>query len=613
MIQSSKLTATPSASGWVQVHEFTPDDPVKLQKRGTIYAVIATKNSEAGVEAVATGREIITRLHEEYFGNLENDAKFTLVTAVKKIKEEFTKINPEIGVIAYIDNTLLVVGCLGISALVIRNGSMVTLMKSGEEVVSVSGKPSEKDIFIMGTKAFFDDFDQTEIKQNFLDNGIVKAVEVFAPRIHASPNLGSAGFLALSFAEEKDINIEKISGDTPPIREVQEVPPQQTKPSFFKSLASKIPKGGIKLRSQNLNQATPQGRKTTLTVGLVLLSLLVVSVIFGLNQKKKKDLQINYGTKLESAISDYNESLSLLSVDISKSRELFLSSKEKLDEVKNSEYKDDRIAKLESDINSKQGEILGEYESSVENFLDLTLQTADFNGDNLASSGEDIFILDKNKKQIIKVGISSKKAAVVAGSDDVEDAKDIGSYEDRVFVKRDDGIFEITSGEEKITEDTPDLFYLYSANLYALNKGENMIYRYPGITGGFGEKSEWLAPGIEADFSKVKDMTIDGSIWLLSSSGKVSRFVLGSPQNVSLEGLPETLENPTAIYTNEDLENVYVLDSVRGRVVVLDKSGKFKVQYVADEIKNAKDLVVSEKEGKIILLNGGKLISVELF
>jgi hypothetical protein len=69
--------------------------------------------------------------------------------------------------------------------------------------------------------------------------------------------------------------------------------------------------------------------------------------------------------------------------------------------------------------------------------------------------------------------------------------------------------------------------------------------------------------------------------------------------------------NPTAIYTNEINKNVYILDKDGGRVIVLEKNGDFKIQYVSDQIKNATDLVVSEEERKIILLTGSKLIYFE--
>ena len=83
-VSSSKLTGNPGPSGWVQVHEYLPKDEEKLKLRGHLFAVIATGEKGAsdpeglrsggGIENVAAGRELLTRLHEEYFGNTEASA-----------------------------------------------------------------------------------------------------------------------------------------------------------------------------------------------------------------------------------------------------------------------------------------------------------------------------------------------------------------------------------------------------------------------------------------------------------------------------------------------------------------------------------------------------------
>jgi hypothetical protein len=45
-------------------------------------------------------------------------------------------------------------------------------------------------------------------------------------------------------------------------------------------------------------------------------------------------------------------------------------------------------------------------------------------------------------------------------------------------------------------------------------------------------------------------------------------------------------------------------------VVVIDKKGNYKAQYIDDQIAGAKSLVVSEAQKEIILLTGDKLLSI---
>lgn len=355
--------------------------------------------------------------------------------------------------------------------------------------------------------------------------------------------------------------------------------------------------------------ATSTKRKTTLTVGVLILILLMVSVVFGVKQKNLKEFNTKSEEKLTLAISNYEN----------KTRESFVEAKEIAMKLKEDGYKNEKLDELLKNIRENESEILGEINPEVKELLDLTLQINGFNGNKLSSTGETMFVMDEKEKNIIQVDVNGKNAKIIAKKDILDGVNEIASYEDRLFTLSSDGIYEIDGGKTKVKEAEwiNPLFYLYSANIYLIDRNNNQILRFSGSNNGFGDKSDWLAPGIEADFSKVIDMTIDGSIWLLSSTGKVTKFTNGNPTSITMEGIVSQLSDPTAIYTNENLKYVYILDRNKGRVLVLEKNGKFKMQYVSDQIKNATDLVADEGDpskdeaGKVILLVGSKLMYFE--
>ena len=368
----------------------------------------------------------------------------------------------------------------------------------------------------------------------------------------------------------------------------------------------------LSIGTDTFSESNNQGRRTTFTVGIILLVLLVVSVVFGIKQKGAKDFEAKSEIKLNEAVTSY-ESAVAGALEPKEAKDLFLSSKTVAFELKDAGYKNEKLNELIKNINEKEADLIGEVRPEVKEFLDLTLQTSGFNGNEMVSSGEEVFIFDSSNKNIIKVGIKNKSAKIAADKEDIGETSSIGSYEDRLFINRDDGIYEVETNASRVIEKDWDkvFFYLYAGNIYLVDVTNNAISRYSGIQGGFVAKNDWLAPGIETDFSKIVDMTIDGSIWLLSSSGKVTKFTNGNPVSISLNGIIEPLENPTAIYTNENNKNVYILEKDKGRIVAIDKTGEFKLQYTSDEIKNTNDLVVSETEGKIILLSGSKLLYFE--
>jgi len=367
------------------------------------------------------------------------------------------------------------------------------------------------------------------------------------------------------------------------------------------------------IKNSDFNEAIPQGKKTTLTVGMILLILLFLSVFFGIRQKKLNDFENLSKETLGDAVYEYDEAISLFEIDISRSRELFRSSKDKAQRLKDAGYKSDDLEALLDSIKGKEGEILGEVKVESKEFLDLSLQINDFKGSQIASTGDEMFIFDKENQNVIKVNIKTKNAKKVADREDLKNSINIASYEDRLFSLNNEGILEIKDNSQKVLDKDWDsaLFYLYAGNIYLVDKSQNKIYRYSGQTSGFGAKTDWLAPGIEADFSKVKDISIDGNIWLLSETGKVSRFANGNPIAVSMSGLAVQMNNPDAIYTNEGLKNVYILDQKERRIVVFDKNGKFKIQYVNENIEGASDLVISEELKRIILIKNQKLYMIE--
>jgi len=141
-------------------------------------------------------------------------------------------------------------------------------------------------------------------------------------------------------------------------------------------------------------------------------------------------------------------------------------------------------------------------------------------------------------------------------------------------------------------------------------RGEILRYRAAG--NGYGSKQGWLASGVEPDFSKVVSMAIDGSIWVLTSSGKIEKYSQGTGVAVEIKGIDVPLAEPTAIYTDGELESAYVLDKGNKRVVEIDKEGEYRAQYRFEGIVDATDMVVAKEEGKILLLVESKIYQLEL-
>jgi hypothetical protein len=477
---------------------------------------------------------------------------------------------------------------------------------------------------LLATKSFFEKISPGVIKAALESDSPEAAAETFAPMIHAEDGQGSLGAVVIKF-----------DGWGEPLAELQ---PQTSIPApknartsektpsasvlkqklagaigrFFKI----IPRRGIYVRSGVEDEVFSQSRKLTLSVGIILLLLLVVSVGFGIRQKGINDLKKKYQGILGEAQSEVDEAISLASVNPERSRELFIDSQQKLSQIEALKVSDPKVTDLAKKIEESRGAILGEYDTSPELFLDLSLLSSGFKGDRISSSGGNIFILDKSGKRVISVAADTKKSKVVAGPTLIDLAYDLASYQDDVFILASDGVYQIGVNKTKVVDKTwsgDGLIYAFAGNLYVLDKEGNSIYRYAGLPGGtFGTQQNWLAPGTKVDFSGATSWTMDGAIYVLFPNSKILKYSLGSPQGFSVGGVIPEIGNVDAVCADPDNQYIYLLDKAGKRVVAVDKKGKYKAQYKSDQIAGATALVASEAERKIILLTGDKLLSIEI-
>jgi hypothetical protein len=316
-----------------------------------------------------------------------------------------------------------------------------------------------------------------------------------------------------------------------------------------------------------------------------------------------------------SAKHEYEEALEIYSLNPQRARELFVTSKDKVSSMLEQGVDEKELHDLWKEIQNNEGLILGEYNLTAGLFVDLLLQTDDFNGTDMSVSNETVFVLDKDSEKALSVEIENKKTRILAGPSLIDDAKYIASYSDRAFILSGDKVYEVGDEKRDVIEkdwEGEALPYAYTGNFYVLDKGLSEIFRYSGTGLDFSSKSEWLNESVEVDLGNAISWAIDGNIWLLTNTGGVIRFSLGNRVNFSVSGVSPPLSAPKQVFTNEELNYLYVLDPENERVVVLDKEGDFKAQYVAGEIKDAIDFGVSEQHQKIIILVPGKLLEIEL-
>ncbi len=638
VLKLAKIVGTSTERAWSQVHTFFPPEKEKKSQRGDLLAVLALSGLGEGTEAVAAGREIIARIHEEYFGNLKGGALSRLKRAVEKVAAEAeppAKI--EIGAAAVLGKVLYLASIGGCRIILRREGKLGTLLTGSDESETASGYLKEGDLFLLGTPGFF----------NLVDGGVLRAaLEADSPQ-EAEENLAAVvhgrgvdgGEAALI------VKVEKLGTKESTESKEEEKPAPAPAPPLDQSLLEKIKRltrlnlaalsvrltlslkkiivflrSRLGKRAIYLTKEKPQRQqKTIFTVAAVLFFLLGISVVLGMSQRSRLASQKETGSLLDQAQQKVAEGQALLDLNPSRSRQLFLEAKELTDKIEEKGEKGAQFVDFKQELEKLLASVLREHEVEATVFLDLTLIKEGSAGDKMAASEDQMVILDKRGASVYGVGISQKTSQILAGGKLFEGVSQIAAFGKKVFALTPEGIIgaDVESGEQtlvvKADEEWGEIIDLvgYGSNLYLLDS-EGTIWKYPATEGGLGARQTWLKGETRPDFSNSVSMAIDGSIWILTAEGQLMKFTQGRLDAFGIAGLDKPLSKPIAVYTDDDQERLYLLDQGNLRVVVLGKSGEYDSTYLWPGISGVSDMVVSEADKKILLLSDSKIYEIEL-
>jgi len=155
----------------------------------------------------------------------------------------------------------------------------------------------------------------------------------------------------------------------------------------------------------------------------------------------------------------------------------------------------------------------------------------------------------------------------------------------------------------------------YVSNLYLLDSEAGTVWKHIGKDNGFEKGSSYLNTKDTSIRGSV-DLAIDGNIYLLQNDGKVIKFNRQTwDADFSLKGLPspsDSITIPKQLFTDENTNNIYILDQKLNRIIVFDKSGNFQNQYIFDDAQ-IDQFVINPKEQKLwVITNDKKLFETSL-
>lgn len=154
----------------------------------------------------------------------------------------------------------------------------------------------------------------------------------------------------------------------------------------------------------------------------------------------------------------------------------------------------------------------------------------------------------------------------------------------------------------------------YNSFIYLLEPGANQIYKYKETADGFRSGTKWINEKTEADIRSATSMTIDSTIFVLKSNGQVEEYLTGNKVKFSVEELKDPAQDPSLIFTETGLKNLYIADPSKNRIIVYGKDkGELVGQFIVKNFNNTiKDITVGDKEEAIYVLSNKNIFKLDL-
>ena len=163
----------------------------------------------------------------------------------------------------------------------------------------------------------------------------------------------------------------------------------------------------------------------------------------------------------------------------------------------------------------------------------------------------------------------------------------------------------------------------FDGRLYALDRSVGQIFRYTATGGAWPAFSvagePWLAAA--TDLAAARDLTIDGSVYVLMAGGGLLAFEAGQARPVGVSGVPGGLVEPVALQALPSAGLLLLADRGGRRIVALGKDGAFRAQLLkapqpaADDDGGLADLhdLWWDERGALLYVLAGKTLWIGPF
>lgn len=380
-------------------------------------------------------------------------------------------------------------------------------------------------------------------------------------------------------------------------------------------------------RIKNKYKRMPKISKRLLLAAVGLLVVFGVSVAVLNRSQETQEVQTAYNNQINEigSVVDRAEG-AVIYKDDEQARQLYQEARgaiEELSEPQTDEQRnrinelEDRIAKGLKDVHKIKTI------ESPEVIADLTTNNSIGSGQSLASFEANLYVFD-DQSRVFRVNREEKSLVdMEAQVGEVGVPRHTSPSDDFVYLLEDRPGLSVFNPIEKTLqvtenqpEDGPDWqdLSVYANNVYILetDNESGQIRKFPSTGGGLGAPTAWF-PVPQVELQNATNLTIDGTIFVITADGEISRFLQGQQTDWSTGTIEPPLNDPSDIYTDIDSDHVYVIDPSEKRLIVLNKSsGSLVTQYQSEAFSELRSVVIDEENTQAFLMNDERVFRVTL-
>ena len=336
-----------------------------------------------------------------------------------------------------------------------------------------------------------------------------------------------------------------------------------------------------------------------LWMGVFVLLMIMTVIFFGWKKRTTTNIENIYVSVMAEIKGNIDKSENIKSIDPETSLKLLNEAKEKIQSLKDNKIHENEIAEIKKIINEK---LATGGSSDVVSYSEVyntkISDTVDQKYDKFLVSGETGILMDSTTRKVVEINLNSLQLNKFDVSKEILNIVGLMTVNKKIYVYDGQYIWDLNNNKTAdLGEEIFSKIYNWNNSWYLLGQ-DGKIKKYSNNKVDDWTKSEATVNNLSVD------MTIDGTIWVVSSEGKVWHYEGGKSVawdqsariwSEKIIGI-STTANSDVIAVLSD-KKVYVFEKSSGKLVA---SHNFeKVGIVAGQMGNNNQIYVLGQDQKI--------------